>query len=241
MELNRAALAGVVTDRLRVQIGEIADRVDPTGTDLLLVEASVGPRTTGTTGPGNTVPDIGVGTTGDANTRLPPGALGPQRALPAKALTGLIRSVLTSDSTRRTEIWVSNGNEALVRYDSVRVSLAEGVAVVGLTLETDQSGPQELTTVFALGTKDRPAGLLAVAEERPRGHGDLAATFAEAIIATCWGALLGVVSAVAASAGTDSRGDPLVPLGVVATAEHLVVLTQADQRLGQRLGQRRPG
>ena len=165
-------------------------------------------------------------------TPLPPGAPGPVRALPAKDLTSLVRRAVAGD-TRRT-VWTSRGNEATVLLDSTRIATDDGVVLVGLTLDTDQTGPQELTTVLAVGSAKRPAGLLVVAEERPRGHADLAATFADAVVATAWRGVLLVVAAAAASAGKDTHGDPLVPLALTATADGLFVQTIADHRLGAK-------
>ncbi len=163
--------------------------------------------------------------------RLTPGTPGPDRHLPVKELGSLVRRAVAGD--RRRIIWTARGNEALVLLDTMRLALDHGLVFVALTLETTQTGPQELTTVLAVGAKDRPAGLLAVAEERPRGHGALAATFAEPVIATAWRGLLLVVAAVAASAGRDADGDPLVPFALTATPDLLVVHTIADHRLGK--------
>jgi hypothetical protein len=165
-------------------------------------------------------------------TKLKPGELGPQRVLTAEELGGLVRRAVAGDDRR--VVWSYRGNEATVRLDSLRTAVADGLIMVGLTLETDQTGPQELTSVFAVGSGKQPAGLLAVTEDRPRGHGDLAATFAEAVIAACWRGLLLVITAVAAAAGQDADKDPLVPVALTATADGLIVHTIADHRLGRR-------
>ena len=164
--------------------------------------------------------------------RLKPGEPGPQRSIPAQELSGLLRRAAAGDA-RRT-VWSHRGHEATVRLDSLRAAVADGVLLVALTLDTDQTGPQELTCVFAVGSAKQPAGLLAVAEERPRGHGELAAAFAEPAIAPAWRALLAVVAAVAAAAGQDADGDPLVPAALTATPDGLLVHTIADHHLGSR-------
>ena len=166
------------------------------------------------------------------NKELPPGTAGPDRTLVSKELSALVRRALAGDQ-RRT-VWTFRGNEAAVHLDQIRVATEDGLIFVGITLETDQTGIQELTSVFAVGSKETPAGLLAVAEERPRGDADLAATFAEAVVATSWRGLLLVAAAAAASAGVDSSGDPLVPVALTATADALIVHTIADHHLGQQ-------
>jgi hypothetical protein len=197
---------------LRRRIGAVADRVRP---PVEPVRPPVGP-----TGPVRPPTD-----------RLTPGRPGPQRLLPVKELGSLVRRAVAGD--RRRVVWTWRGNEALVHLDTLRLALDDGLIFIGLTLETTQTGPQELTAVLAVGSKDRPAGLLAVAEERPRGHGELAATFAEAVNATAWRGVLLVVAAAAASAGRDAEGDPLVPLALTAAPEVLIVHTIADHRLGR--------
>ena len=163
---------------------------------------------------------------------LKPGEVGPQRVITASELSSLVRRAIAGDSRR--VVWSYRGNEATVRPSSLRIAVADGLILVGLTLETDQTGPQELTSVFAVGSEKQPAGLLAVTEDRPRGHGDLAATFAEAVIATCWRGLLLVITAVAAATGQDADQDPLVPVALTAAAEGLIVHTIADHKLGRR-------
>jgi hypothetical protein len=164
--------------------------------------------------------------------KLQPGDLGPQRMITAKELSSLVRQAISSKDRR--PIWSYRGNEASALLDSLRIATADGLIMVGLTLDTDQTGRQELTSVFAVGSAKAAAGLLAVTEDRPRGHGDLAATFAEAVIATCWRGLLLVITAVASAAGQDADGDPLVPVALTAGGDGLIVHTMADHKLGRR-------
>jgi hypothetical protein len=163
--------------------------------------------------------------------KLKPGDLGPQQMITARELSSLVRDAVSAEDRR--PIWSYRGNEAAALLDSLRIAIADGLIMVALTLDTDQTGPQELTSVFAVGTAEAPAGLLAVTEDHPRGHGDLSATFAEAVIATCWRGLLLVITATAAAAGTDADGDPLVPAALTASLDGLVVHTIADHRLGR--------
>lgn len=166
-------------------------------------------------------------------TRPKPGQQGPAFAITGKELQALIRKALSVDGTRT--VWTSAGSEVAVQLDSARVALADGMVIVGLTLSTDQTGPQELTTVFAVGTEQRPAGLVAVAEQRPRGHAELSAAFGSAVIATVWRALLQVVTMAAAAAGRDGRDDALLPAAIVATADGVQIVPFADPRLGDIL------
>lgn len=236
-------------DRARiVDIGRMLERdVDPTLRDRIAVALDRGDRIVGPARPpigpvGPTRPPVGpVGPVGPTRPPVgpvgpgrpdppPPGTAGPVRFVPVKELTPLVRRVVAGE--QRRVVWATKGNEASVLLDSLRVATDDGLVLVGLTLDTDQTGPQELTTVLAVGSDTRPAGLLAVAEERPRGHGDLAATFAEPVIATAWRGVLLVVAAAAAASGQDAFGDPLVPGALAASAKGLTVHTIADHRLG---------
>jgi hypothetical protein len=173
---------------------------------------------------------LAASSTGAADGGLRPGTPGPIVPVSARELSVLVRRAVGSG--RRRAVWTHLGNEAAVRLDGARASVADGIVLVGLTLDTLETGPQELTTVFAVGSRAKPAGLLAVAEDRPRGHGDLAATFAEPVIATAWRALLTVVREIAASVGRDALGDPLVPVAIAALPDSLHVHTIADHRIG---------
>jgi hypothetical protein len=119
---------------------------------------------------------------------LKPGTPGPIVPVSARELSILVRRAVGGG--RRRAVWTHLGNEAAVRLDGARASVADSIVLVGLTLATLETGPQELTTVFAVGSRAKPAGLLA-------------ATFAEPVIATSWQALLTVVRDVAASAHLD--------------------------------------
>ena len=89
----------------------------------------------------------------DSGKRYKRGEVGDAFTLPAKNVELMVRRAIATDQNRVT--WVYAGNEALVHLDKTRVAVVEGFVFVGLTLETDQTGPQELTTVFAVGSHKR--------------------------------------------------------------------------------------
>jgi hypothetical protein len=165
--------------------------------------------------------------------RLKPGQPGPAFTITTKELQALVRKVLTVDGAR--VVWTVGGAEAAVHLDATRVATHDGLILVALTLATDQTGPQELTVVLAVGGERRPAGLVALAEERPRGHPELARVFGTATIATAWRALIEILRTAAAASGRDARDDPLLPAGVTASAEGIRILPVADLRLGERI------
>jgi hypothetical protein len=78
-----------------------------------------------------------------------------------------------------------------------------------------------------MGTADRPAGLFAAAPSRPDGPAVVTERWADALTALAWRALLDAVAGVAAAAGRDTDGSPLIPAAIAATANGLMVQTQA--------------
>lgn len=108
-------------------------------------------------------------------------------------------------------IWVDAGSEALVHLDSVKVKITDGMILVSIDLESDQTGRATMVSAFAVGRPGDPAGLLAVTDELPRGNGLLAARWGGAVRNACWSALLSVANDVAAHL-------KLAPVGIVAVA-----------------------
>jgi hypothetical protein len=87
-------------------------------------------------------------------------------------------------------IWVDAGDEVLVHLDSTRVSILDRLLLVSVDLETDQTGRSPLVCTFALGGANDPAGLVAVAEDLPRGNPVLAARWGLLLQNAVWAALL---------------------------------------------------
>jgi hypothetical protein len=107
-------------------------------------------------------------------------------------------------------IWVENGDEVLVHLDSMRVRVLDGIVLVSVDLETDQTGRTPLVVSFAVGKANDPAGLVAVTDEFPRGNGLLASRWGRALQAAAWASLLGVANDHATERAS-------APLGIAAT------------------------
>jgi hypothetical protein len=155
--------------------------------------------------------------------RPAPGKLATARSLDDRQLTGLLREAVGSGRVR----WLTAGGEAVLHRERTRGATTDGAVLVGLTLRTDQTGEQELTAAFAVGTTTRDAGLLATAYRTPDGHVALARAFGEAVVATAWQALLAVAVAVAGDAGTSTAGDRLEPALLRAAPGRLTVVPRA--------------
>jgi len=113
-------------------------------------------------------------------------------------------------------IWVDAGDEVLVHLDSIQINLVEGIVLISVDLETDQTGRTPLIVNFALGNATDPAGLVAVTDEYPRGNGSLAARWGSAVQAALWSALLGLAQEHATERGQS-------PVGISATAGVLTI------------------
>jgi hypothetical protein len=127
-------------------------------------------------------------------------------------------------------VWSLGGNEVLVHLDGITAALADGAVAVVVPVETDQTGRVELPVVFAVGDARRDAGLLAATTSRPPGPALLVERWGEAVQALAWDALLNVLVALAARAGTDDRGDAFVPVALRASATQVMVVPQARHR-----------
>ncbi len=108
-------------------------------------------------------------------------------------------------------IWVNGSNEVLVHLDSTQVRILDGMLLVSVDLETDQTGRTPLICSFALSNSADAAGLLATTDEYPRGDG---------LLASCWGQQLqqAVWSSILSLANDHADERALSPRGLVAIA-----------------------
>jgi hypothetical protein len=103
-------------------------------------------------------------------------------------------------------IWVDSGDELLVHLDSIETRILDGLVIVSIDLESDQTGRTPMIVTFALGASTDPAGLVAVTDEYPHGDGLLATRWGEAVQAALWAALLGLAQDHAAQRGESPLG-----------------------------------
>jgi hypothetical protein len=94
-------------------------------------------------------------------------------------------------------IWSDGGDEVLVHLDSVRCVIRKDLLLVSVDLECDQTGRQTLVVPLALGSRRDQAGLVAVTEELPRGHGLLAGRWGGIVQEAVWSALLDIAKTYA--------------------------------------------
>lgn len=164
---------------------------------------------------------------------LEPGAVGPEIPLSHDELQKLASVAVVTAAGLPTGtdagqvVWSQGGNELLVILAKVAVHVDHGIALVDIPVSCDQEADGHITVAFAVGDDHRPAGMLAVTEDRPRGPRVVVDVWGESLTAFAWQVLLTVSTAVAGSAGEDVDGAPLIPVGLAATGEGLRILTMA--------------
>ena len=124
-------------------------------------------------------------------------------------------------------VWYDHDSEVLVHLDRTLVRLSEGVVLVALTLQTDQTGAGQVTAALSIGSPQLPAGLLVVTESRPRGPVALVDRWGDAVVAAAWRALIDAAHALALQAGIDTSGARLIPAALSTDGQTFSVVPQA--------------
>jgi hypothetical protein len=122
-------------------------------------------------------------------------------------------------------IWIDGGDEVLVHLDSLRTTILDGMILVSLDLETDQTGRTPMVVSFAVGGTNDPAGLVAVTEEFPRGNGLLASRWGSAIQAAAWSSLLSLAAEHASERFSAPLGISAVKGALTLTAGQALTVT----------------
>jgi hypothetical protein len=130
----------------------------------------------------------------------------------------------TTSAPPQTVVWVENGDEVLVHLDSAVVRILDGLVLVSVDLETDQTGRTPLVVSFSVGSANDAAGLVAVTDEFPRGNGRLASRWGRALQAAAWTSLLGLAQDHATERG-------LAPAGITAVRGKLSLTAGAALRV----------
>lgn len=135
-----------------------------------------------------------------------------EQALPAALSVRLVGTpangvpASTASPSPSQVIWVNGLNEVLVHLDSTQVRILDGLLLVSVDLETDQTGRTPLVCAYALGATGDQAGLVATTDEFPRGNGALAAAWGKPLQQAIWSSLLSLSSDHAAERNQAPRG-----------------------------------
>jgi len=193
-------------------------------------------RLSGRWSPGRFVIELAlecVPRTGGEGKPVPPGFLAPPVSVTPQQLQPLLIASLGSlyvaadVSPPPRVIWYDHDGEVLVHLDRTVVKLEDGLVLVALTLESDQTGAGQLTVPLSIGSAQLAAGLVAVTESRPRGPVALTDRWGEAAVAAAWRALLDAAHSLALQAGVDTSGARLIPGAISCDGTSLSVVPQA--------------
>lgn len=132
-------------------------------------------------------------------------------------------------------VWVQADSELLVHTDRVSLACAPGLITVSVPVGCDQV-PQgaTVTVAFAVGTAERPTGLVMSTLARPSGPAAVTAVWGDAITAFAWELLLHLATELCAAVGNDGSGKKLVPGSIGAERERLLVRPMARHQLKRR-------
>ncbi len=166
-----------------------------------------------------------------------PGGLAAPVKLGRETLGGLLRAALAPEAGQPTVVWRDADSEVALHTAETRVAVRDGIVAVSLLLECQETdGTAEVVVPFAVGAEQRPAGMIAATERRPRGPAILVDRWGEAIVAAAWQALLDIATAAASGAGDDIDGQPLRAGALLAGDETLVVVPQARHEFEREAG-----
>lgn len=164
---------------------------------------------------------------------LPAGTVGPEVDLNPDEVQKLVTVAAASaagvpaSGQSDTVVWTLGGSELLVIVAKVQVRVDRGVVVVVIPVSCDQIPAAAIEVGFAVGDDSRPAGMLAVAEDRPRGPAGVVDLWGDALTGFAWQVVLSVTTGVASATGEDVDRAPLVPAAITASRNGLRVLTMA--------------
>jgi hypothetical protein len=169
---------------------------------------------------------------------LPPGTVGAPLPVSSTDLPALARAAIRAASGLPPApaagappvggvTWVDGDRELYVAVEQVDVRLAPGAVAVTIPVRCDQTGATEVDISFAIGLPDRPLGLVAATEDRPRGPTAVVDVWGDALIALAWQCLLDVASGISAASGSDVAGTPLIASALHSDGKTLSVTPQA--------------
>ena len=137
-----------------------------------------------------------------------------------------VRQRLTGlNPAARRVVWRSATQAVLIYVDRIQARLLRGWLVVGLELETDQTGRQSLELVYCLGSRQDGDGTgAAVRINAPTRDGAmLAEVWGDDLQRVIWDAVLDAIQVALQRAGREHPNEPLTLRGFLATPEGLQV------------------
>jgi hypothetical protein len=172
------------------------------------------------------------------NVKLRPGAVAPNMLrVPVADAQAVLRGIIHLVADIRagsppTVVWVAGREELLVYLDRTRMACAPGLVTISLVVSCDEvKGDQRVDVAFAVGTLERPTGLVMSTFERVQGPAVIADTWSESLTAFAWEALVTMAQQLAAGTGKDGAGRPLVPALIAADKNLLLIAAMARNNI----------
>lgn len=135
-------------------------------------------------------------------------------------------AALTTRQIPGQVIWVDAGSEVMVHFNSTHTHIGDGLLLVSVDFECDQTGRTPLVAAFAMNRGLDAAGLFSATDELPRGNGLLAARWGRIYQDAVWAALTGLISDHAAER-------KLSPLALICTKGTLTLRSGAPLNASQ--------
>lgn len=159
---------------------------------------------------------------------VPTGSKGGDLPLTSSALTRLLQLAAVARSDEQgSVIWDDGINQLIVYASRIKAVVTHGLVRIDIPVVADQL-KAIMQVPFAVGSKERPAGLVAATAARPSGNAVVAQVWGDALIALAYGALMDTAESLAGATGRDVKNDRLVPRALVARQGQLTIESQAS-------------
>ena len=158
---------------------------------------------------------------------IPPGGVAPELKFDARAVQRLFVAAAMDGDSQGLLVWDNGDCELLVNTGKVRVDLEDGLIIVNIPVSCDQTGDITVQVPFAVGGKQRPAGMVIATEERPRGPAQIIDVWGESLTAFAWRTLLSITTRIAFNHGVDQDREGLLPAALTASRDGLSLVAMA--------------
>jgi hypothetical protein len=160
----------------------------------------------------------------------PPGGISEPVTIDAEDLDRLLQTALAPEDGGDVLLLTDGDSELLVDPARCRARVGDGVVLVVLGVECDQTGPAQVVVPFAVGSEGATAGMVMATEQLPRGPAIVVGRWGEALVAMAWEALVAVAAGLSRHVGTDLDAAPLIPGALLASPGSLALVPQARHR-----------
>lgn len=161
---------------------------------------------------------------------VPIGSKGADLPVASSALTRLLRlAAIARSEGQDSVIWDEGVNQLIVHASQIKAVVTDGMVRIDIPVAADGL-KTTMQVPFAVGSRDRLAGLVAATVSRPAGNAVVSRVWGDALIALAYGVLMDAIESMAGASGRDVKNDRLVPRALIARPGRLIVESQARFR-----------